>query len=180
MSNGPILITLGSNIAPRDHLAAAVRVLSAHEHITVRAASRVYESAPIDAAGAVNLAQENFLNAALWIETDLAPVELKFGVLRAVEAQLGRVRTEDKFAPRPIDLDLALYGDLVLDDAAHGLTLPDPDLLTRAHVALPLADLAPDVVHPVIGQRLADIAASLEHPGIRPIDDLDPGPACAI
>lgn len=179
MSNGPILIMLGSNIAPRDHLAAAVRLLAAHEHVTVRGASRVYETTPVDAAGKANAAQDHFLNAALWIETELAPVDLKFGVLRAIEAQLGRVRAADKFAPRPIDLDLALYGDLVLDDAANGIALPDPDLLTRAHVALPLADLAPNFIHPVTGQRLAGIAASLgDGAGIRPRDDLDL--ACAI
>ncbi|WP_162909439.1 2-amino-4-hydroxy-6-hydroxymethyldihydropteridine diphosphokinase [Aggregatilinea lenta] len=178
MRNGPIIILLGSNIAPRANLLAAVRLLAAHEHVTVRAASRVYQSAPVDAQGRIDPAQDPFLNAALCVETDLAPVELKFGVLRAVEAQLGRVRTEDKFAPRPIDLDIVLYGDLVLDDAENGITLPDPDLLRRAHVALPAADVAPDATHPVTGQRLAEIAASLSGTDLRLADDLDL--ACAI
>jgi 2-amino-4-hydroxy-6-hydroxymethyldihydropteridine diphosphokinase len=177
-STEPILITLGSNIAPRDHLTAAVRLLATHEHVRVRAASRVYESAAVDANGHENPAQEPFLNAALWIETALDPVALKFGVLRAVEAQLGRLRTEDKFAPRTTDLDIALYGDRIVDDREHGITLPDPDLLKRAHIALPVADLAPELRHPITGARLAEIAAALNHPGIRLADDLDL--ACAF
>ncbi len=63
----------------------------------------------------------------------------------------------DKFAPRPLDLDIALFGDRVINDPR--LTVPDPDILTRAHVALPLADLAPEWVHPSTGQTLAQIAA---------------------
>jgi 2-amino-4-hydroxy-6-hydroxymethyldihydropteridine diphosphokinase len=165
LTPSPILIALGSNIAPERNLPAAVRLLA--ERVAVRAASHVFESAPLNAAGEVAPDQETFLNAAVRIETDLPPVELKYGVLRAVETALGRVRGADKFAARPIDLDLALYGSLVLEDLEAHITLPDPGILVHAHLALPLADLAPEFVHPLTGQALAAIAAPLAaQPGI--------------
>ncbi|MBN1681309.1 MAG: 2-amino-4-hydroxy-6-hydroxymethyldihydropteridine diphosphokinase [Anaerolineae bacterium] len=154
-------ITLGSNIQPETHLIRAV------EHIATRLdvvrLSRVYETAPLRADGQIAAEQDSFLNAAVLVQTDLAPVSLKFDVLRAIEAALGRVRTADKFAPRTIDLDLALYGDpgssVVMQHDDPRLTLPDPDILTRAHVARPLADLAPDYPHPLTGDSLSVIAA---------------------
>lgn len=158
----PVLITLGSNIAPEANLPRAVFILRQNHHLVVRAASRVYESAPINAAGQVAPDQPSFLNAAVLIETDYyAPFSLKYNVLRFIEKCLGRVRTADKFAPRPIDLDIALYADRVISHLR--LTVPDPDILTRAHVALPLADLAPDWAHPITGQRLAAIAAPMRN-----------------
>jgi 2-amino-4-hydroxy-6-hydroxymethyldihydropteridine diphosphokinase len=158
-----IFVTLGSNIEPEKNLPEAVRLLAARVRLT--RASRVYRSAPVGSTG-----QPDFLNAALLVETDLPPYNLKFNALRDVETQLGRVRSDDKFAARTIDLDLALYGDLVLDDPQGGLSLPDPDILMRAHIALPLADLAPGFVHPVSGETLGGIAARLKDtPGIQVI-----------
>jgi 2-amino-4-hydroxy-6-hydroxymethyldihydropteridine diphosphokinase len=154
----PVLITLGSNITPAANLNRAGWMLRQNHHLIVRAVSRVYESAPINAAGEITSDQGPFLNAAVLVETDYySAFSLKYNVLRFIEKCLGRVRTADRFAPRPIDLDIALYGDRVIDDPR--LTVPDPDILRRAHVALPLADLAPEVVHPVTGQTLAAIAA---------------------
>jgi 2-amino-4-hydroxy-6-hydroxymethyldihydropteridine diphosphokinase len=153
-ATAPILITLGSNIDPAVNLARAIALLAGR--LAVRAVSPVYETAP--AAGASGPA---FLNAAVLVDTDLPPAALKFEVLRAIEADLGRVRVADKNAPRTIDLDLALYGDRVIDDPAGGLVIPDPDILRWLHVALPLADLAPDFVHPVDGRTLGEIAAAM-------------------
>ncbi len=165
----PVFITLGSNIDPHKNLCRAVQMIG--QKFPIRAASRVYETAPIDAAGAVDPGQPAFLNAAVLITTDKPPDEIKFKILRFLETMLGRVRTADKFAPRTIDLDIALYGDRVIEGPR--LTLPDPDILTRAHVALPLADLAPDFRHPVTGQTLAAIAASFaDAGGITVRDDL--------
>ncbi len=155
-----VFITLGSNIEPEKNLPQAVKLLSAE--VRILKASRVYETAPVGTSG------RNFLNAAVLVETDTPPLVLKFEILRPIEARLGRVRTEDKNAPRPIDLDVALYGSLILDDPRNGIRLPDPDILTRAHVALPLADLDPDCIHPLTDETLAQIAARLEHsPGVR-------------
>ncbi len=112
-----------------------------------------------------------FLNAALLIRTPLSAEDLKAGPLREVERGLGRVRTADKNAPRTIDLDIALYNYDVLD--VGGRHVPAPDLLTRAHIAVPLADLAPYYVHPETGETLEEIAARLLAEGIVPRADLD-------
>ncbi len=119
-------------------------------------ASRVYETEAVGVADA-----PRFLNAAVLLETSLTPAELKYGELRKVEAHLGRSRGPDRNAPRTIDIDIALYDCLVLEDADAGLRLPDPEILVHAYVACPLADLAPDLEHPVSGEPLANIAQRL-------------------
>jgi 7,8-dihydro-6-hydroxymethylpterin-pyrophosphokinase len=85
--------------------------------------------------------------------------------LLRIERRLGRKRTADKFAPRPIDLDIVLYGEHVLglviehSDGQTEMIIPARDTLMHAYVALPLADLAPDFVHPLTGETLGQIAA---------------------
>jgi 2-amino-4-hydroxy-6-hydroxymethyldihydropteridine diphosphokinase len=167
-----VFITLGSNIAPARNLERAVRMLGQNHHLAICGVSRVYETAPIDASGGIARDQGNFLNAAVLVETDYyTAFSLKYNVLRFIETCLGRVRSVDKYAARSIDLDIALYGDQVI--AIPLLNIPDPDILKRAHVALPLADLAPQFVHPCTGQTLAAIAESLAvQPGITIRDDL--------
>lgn len=168
-----VLILLGSNLDPTANLPRAVSLLA--EQVAVKNVSRVYESPPLDAHGQVIPSQGAYLNAAVLVLTDLAPDALKYQILRPIENELGRVRSGDKFAARTIDLDIVLYGDLVRDDPTAGLLIPDPDILTRAHVVLPLADVAPCFEHPITGQNLEDIAApfagqittsalTLEHP----------------
>ncbi len=161
-----VFISMGSNIDAEANLAAAVLRLEELDAIEVVATSRVYETAPV---GTVD--QPNFLNAALLIRTPLSAEDLKAGPLREVERGLGRVRTADKNAPRTIDLDIALYNYDVLDVC--GRHVPDPDLLARAHIAVPLADLAPYYVHPETGETLEEIAARLLAEGIVPRADLD-------
>ncbi|GAB4482430.1 MAG: 2-amino-4-hydroxy-6-hydroxymethyldihydropteridine diphosphokinase [Anaerolineae bacterium] len=161
-----VFITMGSNIDPEANLQQALRLLG--QQIKVHAVSQVYESPAIDAAGRPNPDQPPFLNAAVLAETSIEPMRLKYEVLRGIEAAMGRVRGEDKYAPRPIDLDIALYGDERHKDVEGRLTLPDPEIQTRAHIALPLADLAPGYIHPVTGQTLGEIAARFEgDPSIR-------------
>lgn len=158
-----VFIALGSNIDPERNLPEAVRRLAARCELL--AVSPVYETAPVGKTD-----QPNFLNAAALIDTDRAAEVLKAQVLRAIEAELGRVRTEDKNAPRTIDLDIALYGDQVLDTGT--LRVPDPDIRRHAHVAVPLADLAPGMRHPETGETLASIAQALPANGLRRRDDV--------
>ena len=165
-----IFIALGSNIEPEKNLPEAIKRLAAR--VTLVRTSRVYRSAALDSAGQPDSTRPDFLNAAVLIETDLPPYNLKFTALRAVEAELGRVRTADKIASRTIDLDLALYGSLVLDDPDSGLVLPDPSILTQAHVVLPLADLDPEFVHPLTGETLSEIAARLHAASAIQLTDL--------
>jgi len=149
-----VFVCLGSNIAPAENLPLAVEALS--RRLAVRATSEVYASEAVGAS-----VSPTFFNAAVEIGTDLEPWELKFEVLREVEAELGRVRTSDRNQARTIDLDLALYHQRVLDDPDRGLVIPDPDILLCAHVVVPLADVASGARHPVTGQTIGEIASSL-------------------
>ena len=154
-----VLITLGSNINRKKNIEEALARLEQQPDLKILAVSPVYVTQAIGADGRA-AAQPAFSNAAICIETGLDPLALR-NRLRTLEAEMGRVRTADKFAPRPIDLDIAFYGDRVLEVA--GRVIPDPDVLRFAHVAVPLADVAGDWVHPQTGQTLAVIAAHYSH-----------------
>ena len=150
-------IALGSNQdseGGRDRrgnlLEAVVRVKGLGEVVAV---SSFYDTAPV---GYVE--QPRFLNGALLLETDLEPVELLRELL-AVEKSMGRVRGVDK-GPRVIDLDLLLYGQTVLE--TEGLTLPHTEMAERRFVLEPLAEIAPWMVHPVLGQTVGEMLAKLQ------------------
>jgi 2-amino-4-hydroxy-6-hydroxymethyldihydropteridine diphosphokinase len=149
---------MGSNIEPRSNMLAALEALFGHVEIV--AVSRLFATDPI-----ADEPVPAFLNAAAEIETSLPPADLKFDVLRVIEAGLGRIRSGNRNAPRQIDLDIALFGDRVLHDEVAGVRIPDPDILRYAHVARPLADLAPKRRHPVTGQTLQEISEKLAPSG---------------
>lgn len=144
-------ISLGSNVDPARWLPVAAGRLS--ELGEVLAVSRVYQS---PAYGSPD--HPDFLNAAAIVITSFPPGDVR-AELRRIESALGRVRGEDKFAPRTVDLDLCLYGNLVLDKP--DLIVPHPDVIQRAYVAVPLAELDPGFRHPITGETLARIAARL-------------------
>jgi len=159
----PILLLMGSNIEPRVHISRAAVLLL--ESFPQAEFSRVFETEPVGAPNA-----PWFLNAAAAITTDLDLRDLKFEVLRPLELELGRRRSSNRNAPRTIDLDIAMCGSLVLTDSVAGLEIPDPQILTAAHIALPLVDLAPRLLHPITGQSLQEIAANLAGgPTVRPL-----------
>jgi 2-amino-4-hydroxy-6-hydroxymethyldihydropteridine diphosphokinase len=158
-----VFVSLGSNINSQYNMRKAVRRLAARCRLL--AVSPVYETPPVGKTD-----QPNFMNAAVLIETELAAGELKANVLQAIEQELGRVRTGDKNAPRTIDLDITLFGDQVLDVGHRHI--PDPDLLEYAHIALPLADLAPGQRHPETGQTMQEIAQKLPASGLVRRDDI--------
>jgi 2-amino-4-hydroxy-6-hydroxymethyldihydropteridine diphosphokinase len=162
----PAFVTLGANIDPEHNLRWAAGLLN--DQAGVFRTSAIYRSTPLGPDGEP-LDQPPYLNAAVLIHVreDVSPDVFKFRVLRAIEASMGRERSADKYAARSIDLDLALFGDRIIDDPPHNITLPDPEILTRAHVALPLADLAPAFIHPITGKTLEAIAARFaDTPGI--------------
>lgn len=159
-------ILLGSNLDAEDNLRRAVALLA--DHVTIVGISAVFESEPVG-----NTEQPCFLNAAMAIETSLSPTRLRVNVLRKVEAALGRTRTGDKFGPRTIDLDILLYGDCQL--VCDGRRIPDPDLVRRAHVVYPMANLAPDLKHPETQETMAAIARRLCTDAVRPRPDIQIG-----
>ena len=146
------LICLGSNILPWHNLPRAIERLD--EVLPLVKVSSLYASPARGAPGS-----PPFLNAAVAADTDLDPYELKFDLLRPLEAELGRVRGPDPNAPRSIDLDLVLYGQRIVDDPERGLCLPDPEIVSSPHTVLPLAEIEGETRHPILGESLAEIAA---------------------
>ena len=145
-------IGLGANLGDaQGALEAAFDALAALPHTQLLRRSSIYRSAPIDSSG------PDYLNAVAELRTSLAPIEL-LRHLQAIELAHGRERPY-RNAPRTLDLDLLLHGELVLDSAE--LTLPHPRTQQRAFVLQPLAELAPDLVIPgrgTVASLLAGVA----------------------
>ena len=141
-----VFVGLGANLGDaRATLAQAVRALRGLQRTKLLAVSPLYRSAPVDAQG------PDFVNAVAELRTALTPQEL-LRALQAIEQAHGRQRPY-RNAPRTLDLDLLLYGQRLVEEP--GLTVPHPRLHERAFVLLPLADLAPELVHPRLGPLAA-------------------------
>jgi 2-amino-4-hydroxy-6-hydroxymethyldihydropteridine diphosphokinase len=158
-------LSLGSNIEPERHLPDAVAYLA--QFGRVRAVSTVWETPPVGCTD-----QPNFLNAAMLLETGLSAQALREEAIVAIEAALGRVRTENKNAPRTIDIDIMLFNHDILQVGRRHI--PDHEVLERPFVAIPLAEIAPAYVHPETGQALQDIARQFDPTaaGMRRCDDV--------
>lgn len=140
-----VYLGLGSNVDARRNLESGLAELRAR--FGVVACSPVYRSASVGFAG------EDFLNACCRIESDLGPNALK-AWLADLEDRHGRRRDLPKFADRTLDIDILLHGERT--GSFDGLVLPRGEILKYAHVLKPLADLAPDLVHPGSGRSYAE------------------------
>lgn len=143
-----VFVGIGSNIRPEENFREAIRRLERVVHVT--AVSTVYLTEPEG-----RLDQPKFYNGVIEIATDLPPDELRT-ILRRIEEELGRARSDDKFAPRTIDLDILLYGSAIIED----LNIPDPEITERAFLSIPLYELAPDLLLPGSGSAISRIAAA--------------------
>jgi len=149
-SESEVILGLGANLGePREQLARAVDVLGAF--LRVERVSSVYRSEPVGYAD-----QPDFYNLVLVARTELEPAELLRSILEVEEA-LGRLRTFAN-APRTIDIDLLAYGDRVMRTLA--LTLPHPRLHLRGFVLHPLAEVAPEWRHPVLGRTARELLSA--------------------
>jgi|KBSSwiStaDraftv2_1062776.scaffolds.fasta_scaffold842538_2 2-amino-4-hydroxy-6-hydroxymethyldihydropteridine diphosphokinase len=158
-------IGLGSNVGDRVAALARAAGLLEAAGVSLVARSSIYRTAPVDV-----LDQPEFLNQVLAVRTTLDPRGL-LAVCLEVERSMGRIRRRDK-GPREIDLDLLMHGDTVLDEP--GLQLPHPRLHLRRFVLVPLAEIAPDRLHPALKTT---IAALLERcPDRSAVFPLETGP----
>jgi 2-amino-4-hydroxy-6-hydroxymethyldihydropteridine diphosphokinase len=156
-----VYLTLGSNLNQERCYPLAVKKIAAMGEIA--AVSPIYETEPVG----LEKGAGKFFNGAVLLLTELAPEELKICLQDVVEKSLGRVHLPgEAWLSRPIDVDIALWGNTV--GTILGRPVPDPDILRFVHVALPLADLAPDLIHPVDGRTLAEIASDLVGAGSLP------------
>lgn len=150
-------IALGANLGdPLATLHAALGGLA--ELGELQAVSRLYRTAPVGGPPG----QPDYLNAVAALETRLAPLAL-LDALQALETQAGRTRTV-RWEARTLDLDLLLYGGEVL--ASERLSVPHPRAWERAFVLAPLADLAPDLAHPVSGETVRQALARTGSAGV--------------
>jgi 2-amino-4-hydroxy-6-hydroxymethyldihydropteridine diphosphokinase len=138
-----VILGLGSNIDSAENMRRALTLL--YQQTGLQRVSSAWESPAVGSDG------PNFLNAAACIDTALSMSDLKRQILRPIEAQLGRVRTADKNAPRTIDIDILIYGE----------NLVDPAVWDYAFLAVPAAELLPDFTHPQSGERLQKAAERL-------------------
>ena len=152
MTRVAIYLALGSNLGDRmSNLASAVERLS--RKITIKKISSVYETEPV-----YYEEQPLYLNAALCAVTELDPFEL-LRFVKSIESDLGR-KPSFRNAPRLIDIDILFYGDQVIETSE--LTIPHPRLAERAFVLVPLAEIAPRLVHPVLQKRVSELLAAVE------------------
>jgi len=153
-----VYLALGTNLGDRlANLKAATSALP--PTVTVEIESRVYETPPWG-----YLDQPAFLNMVIRGSTGLEPLPL-LTYLKQLELTLGREATFH-WGPRVIDIDILLYDDLVLETPA--LSLPHPGLAERAFVLVPLADLAADLRHPVLGKSVRELLTGVDTRGVKP------------
>ena len=146
-----VYLGLGSNMGNRqDNLGRALDFLS--QRLRVEQVSSVYDTEPIG-----DIEQPRFLNLVCQVYTSLAPVAL-LTLAKGIESKLGRVSSKPN-APRPIDIDILFYGDQVIETSE--LVIPHPRLAERAFVLIPLAEITPDLVHPVSGKTVKQLLKSI-------------------
>ncbi len=162
---GPVTLYLGlgSNLGDRKaNLEKAVQLLG--QMLSVERVSSIYETRPVGYEE-----QPLFLNAVCRAATNIGPFQL-LSLVKGIEIAMGRVPSFPD-APRPIDIDILFYGNLVIE--APQLVIPHPRLAERSFGLIPLAEIAPDLIHPVSGRSIQDLASTVRgQEGVKRIGEL--------
>ena len=156
-----VFIGIGSNVGDRlKNINKAIELVNENQDCKVVKTSEVYES---KAFGVKD--QNDFLNSVICIDTNLEPVNL-LEFLKNIESKIGRTKTE-KWGPREIDLDILLFDNLV--HSKNGLTIPHKGIPERDFVIVPLIEIEPEIVHPVLNKKVKELIAKADKNIIREI-----------
>ena len=166
MRQEAVYLGLGSNIGDKvANCLLALEEISVSDHNHLNAVSSLYKTEPVGYHE-----QDWFINCVAEVSTTLHPCPFH-ALLQGIEQRMGRVKTIP-MGPRIIDLDILFYGNEVVDEA--GLVIPHPRLHERGFVLVPLAELAPDLLHPVLQQTVGDL---LKQSGQKGVELFTPPPA---
>ena len=147
-----VYLSLGSNLGDRRaHLKKALGLLG--ESVDIVSVSSVYDTEPVGVGE-----QPRFLNLVCRVNTNIGPMQL-LSLIKGIESSMGR-DISLKNVPRVIDIDIILYGDTIMESP--DLIIPHARMQERAFVLVPFAEIAPDVVHPVSGERIDELASRVE------------------
>jgi len=159
-----VFLGLGSNVGDLKHnLDTALQFIS--QRMKIEQVSSLYDTSP-----EVNTNQPRFLNMIIRASTSIEPQPL-LTMLKGIESKLGRVTTT-RYSPRPIDIDILFYGNSIIDTP--DLVIPHPHMHERAFVLVPLAEIAPNFIHPKNGKTISKMLSELKK-GIQGVFRLEPG-----
>lgn len=162
--NHSVFLGIGSNLSDRKgNLQKAIAGLQ--RNLQVKQISKIYETQPWGFTD-----QPAFLNQALSAETEFEPFEL-LTEIKAIEKEVGRTPTF-RYGPRVIDIDILFYDDLILNEEA--LTIPHPMLAERAFVLVPLDEIAPQFIHPLLQQTIHELVQKVDQNGIVLFNEASP------
>jgi 2-amino-4-hydroxy-6-hydroxymethyldihydropteridine diphosphokinase len=160
MKSKQAAIGLGSNLGDSlTILKTALDILNNTPGIVINAISSWYQTVPIGPP------QPNYINGCVLLEVQQTPQEL-LEILLGIETQLGRVRQE-RWGARTLDLDILLIDDLILNTS--NLVIPHPAMTERGFVLVPLAEIAPHWIHPVMGKSISSLINTINISGVSPI-----------
>lgn len=140
-----VYLIIGSNIDPESNIPAAIKHLQDRQDLKIINTSSVWKTRPVGSQAG------DFLNIAIFIETPLDNQDLKTQVLSVIENKMGRIRGEDKYAPRPIDLDIVIFNQSIVDFS----------LFKYDYLIFPFSELLPELISPEHGIDLKTLASSI-------------------